>query len=159
MKDQKTSPEKQPKVSETQALKKEQETKTVMLPRATEKTEVEKLREELATLKSQMAKEPLSLDEKIKFFQEKQAKINQLAKLDTYAESLIKIGQEAQILTESDEFFTEKFAVRISKKTGYRDEFEDLVKVHNPVLVVEMLGYALERINSKRLKLQSEINA
>ncbi len=121
---------------------------------------ITRLKQENASLQAQLIQHPTSLEDKIKFFQEKKAKIDKLAKLDAYAQGLVKIGQEAQEASEADEFFSEKFSVRVSRKNhSYRDEFEDVLKIQNPVLVVEVLGYALERINSKRNQLQTEIEA
>lgn len=121
---------------------------------------ITRLKQENASLQAQLIQHPTSLEDKIKFFQEKKAKIDKLAKLDAYAQGLVKIGQEAQEASEADEFFSEKYSVRVSRKTNsYREEFEDVLKIQNPVLVVEVLGYALERINSKRNQLQTEIEA
>lgn len=121
---------------------------------------ITRLKQENASLQAQLIQHPTTLEDKIKFFQEKKAKIDKLAKLDAYAQGLLKIGQEAQEASEADEFFSEKYSVRVSRKNhSYRDEFEDVLKIQNPVLVVEVLGYALERINSKRNQLQTEIEA
>lgn len=121
---------------------------------------ITRLKKENATLQNKLQEQPQSLEDKIRFFQEKQAKISKLAKLDAYAEGLIRIGEEAQEATEQDEFFSEKFSVRVGRKTNsYREEFEDVLKIQNPVLVVEVLGYALERINAKRTQLKTEIEA
>jgi hypothetical protein len=121
---------------------------------------ITRLKQENASLQIRLQEHPQSLEDKIRFFQEKKAKIDKLAKLDAYAEGLLKIGQEAQEASEQDDFFSERFSVRISQKSNrYRDEFEDVLKIQNPVLVVEVLGYALERINSKRDKLKAEIEA
>lgn len=121
---------------------------------------ITRLKQENASLQAQLTQHPTSLEDKIRFFQEKKAKIDKLTKLDAYAEGLVKVGQEAQEASEADEFFSEKYSVRVSRKiNSYRDEYEDLLKIQNPVLVVEVLGYALERINSKRSQLKAEIEA
>lgn len=126
----------------------------------TGKNEVETLKAQVEELKAQLKAQPTNLEEKIKYFQEKQAKIKQLNLLDGFAQSLVEVGQQVQEEAEQDEFSTEKFAVRISKKANsYREEFEDILKIKNPVLVSEMLGYCLERINTKRDILRNAINA
>ena len=121
---------------------------------------------ENATLKAQLAEfqkkleaQPSSLEEKIRFYQEKQENIRKLSVLDGFVESLVEVGKEVQDESENDEFSTERFAVRISKKSNsYREDFDDIVKIKNPVLVAEMLGYIMERINTKRDLLKSAIN-
>lgn len=156
MKEQAQPAEGQPKATENQA----KESKTVSIQKATGKTELDLVREELARVKKQLEETPKSLEEKIKFYQEKQTKINKLAKLDAYAEGLVKVGQEAQEETETDEFFSERYSVRVSRKANkYNQEWADVLTIQNPVLVVEVLGYALERINSKRAQLKAEIEA
>lgn len=156
MKDEVKNTTGQPKVNATQA----KESKTVAMKQPPIKTELDLVKEELAQLKKQLADGPKSLEDKIKFYQEKQANISKLAKLDAFAESLIKIGEDAQESTEQDEFFSEKFAVRVSKRSNtYREDYDDILKIQNPVLVVEVLGYALERINAKRNQLRTLIEA
>lgn len=156
MKDTAKTPENQPKANATQA----KESKTVSINKAPEKTELDLVKAELAELKKQLAEGPKSLEEKIKFYQEKQANISKLAKLDAFAESLVKVGEDAQEESEADEFFSERFSVRVSKKTNkYDRDWADLLTIQNPVLVVEVLGYALERINSKRNHLKTLIEA
>ncbi|WP_439473841.1 hypothetical protein [Algoriphagus formosus] len=127
---------------------------------AIDSPEIQAMKKELEELRAKVKAEPLSLEEKINYFQEKQRKISQLAKLDGFAEALVTIGQDAQEASEQDEFFSEKFAVRVSKRSNsYREDYDDVLKIQNPVLVVEVLGYALERINAKRNKLKTEIEA
>ena len=156
MKDTAKTPANQPKAEATQA----KDLKTVSINRATEKTELDLVKAELAELKKQLAEGPKSLEEKIKFYQEKQVNISKLAKLDAFAESLVRVGQDAQEETETDEFFSERFSVRVSKKTNkYDRDWTDLLTIQNPVLVVEVLGYALERINTKRNQLKTLIEA
>ena len=121
---------------------------------------ITRLKQENESLKIQLKEQPLSLEDKIRFFQEKKAKIDKLAVLDSYAENLLKIGSEAQEASEEDEFFNEKFSVRVAKRSNnYNNNSDDILKISNPVLVVEVLGYALERINAKRTKLKAEIEA
>lgn len=156
MKDTTKTPANQPKAEATQA----KDSKTVSINKATEKTELDLVKAELAELKKQLEEGPKSLEEKIKFYQEKQVNISKLAKLDAFAESLVRVGQDAQEETETDEFFSERFSVRVSKKTNkYDRDWTDLLTIQNPVLVVEVLGYALERINTKRNQLKTLIEA
>lgn len=127
---------------------------------AMDSPEIQAMKKELEELREKVKAEPLSLEEKINYFQEKQRKISQLAKLDAIAESLVKIGEDAQEESENDEFFSEKFSVRVCKKPNrYDRDWTDILTIQNPVLVVEVLGYALERINTKRNKLKTEIEA
>ncbi len=117
------------------------------------------LKTQLAEFQKKLEEQPQTLEAKIKYFQEKQENIRKLNVLDGYVESLMEVGKDVQEESENDEFSTERFAVRISKKANsYREEFEDLVKIKNPVLVAELLGYIMERINTKRDILKTAIN-
>jgi flagellar biosynthesis chaperone FliJ len=156
MKEQAKPAQTQPNTNENQA----KESKTVSIQKAAPKSELDLVREELEMLKKQMEEGPKSLEDKIKFYQEKQVKINKLAKLDAYAEGLVRVGQEAQEESETDEFFSERYSVRVSRKPNkYDRDWTDVLTIQNPVLVVEILGYALERINQKREQLKNEIEA
>lgn len=156
MKEQAKPAQTQPSATENQA----KESKTISITKAAQPTELDLVRAELERLKKQLEEAPKSLEDKIKFYQEKQAKINKLAKLDAYAEGLVKVGQEAQEETEADEFFSERYSVKVSRKVNkYDRDWTDVLTIQNPVLVVEVLGYALERINQKRSQLKAEIEA
>lgn len=156
MKEQEKSAENQPKPTQNQTS----ELKAQRIQKLPEKTELDLVKEELARVKKQLEEAPKSLEDKILFYQQKQAKINKLAKLDVYAEGLVKVGQEAQEESETDEFFSEKYSVRVSKKVNkYDRDWADVLTIQNPVLVVEILGYALDRLNTKRGQLKEEIEA
>lgn len=159
MKDQKNGGENQPNTNTTQAKSNAPKAKTVAMAKPTEKTEVEKLREELKTLKSQLAEKPMSLEDKIKFFQAKQENISKLSRLDGFAELLIKIGEEVQDSMGENDFSSEKYMVSVTKKDYSHSNPMKVLEINNPVLVVEVLDYALERINTKRESLKTLIEA
>jgi SMC interacting uncharacterized protein involved in chromosome segregation len=136
---------------------KEQTKKTTTPP--TQKSEVEQLKAQIKKLETQLNQQPQSLEEKIKFFQEKQEMIKRLSILDKYADSLVKVGEELQKDHEEDEFLTDRYFLRISyKSTSYGSEQEAL-RIQNPKLIWEVLGFAIGKINEKRTELQILINA
>jgi flagellar biosynthesis chaperone FliJ len=154
-----SSPAEETKKVETPAENEGKEVKLQPLPPEVQEL-ITRLKQENASLQIKLQEQPQSLEDKIKFFQEKKTKIDKLAKLDAYALGLVKVGEEAQEETETDEFFSERYSVRVSKKTNkYDRDWTDILTIQNPVLVVEVLGYALERINAKRKQLQTEIEA
>lgn len=125
----------------------------------TEKNEVEQLKEQIKILESQLHQQPQSLEEKIKFFQQKQEMIKRLSLLDTYATGLLKIGEEMQKDTGDDDFLTERYFIKIIyKPTSYGSE-QEVLKIANPRLIAEVLGYSIGKINEKRTELQTLINA
>lgn len=136
---------------------KEQPKKAATPP--TEKNEVEQLKEQIKKLESQLHQQPQSLEEKIKFFQQKQEMIKRLSLLDTYATGLLKIGEEMQKDTGDDDFLTERYFLKITHRpTSYGSE-QEVLKIANPKLISEVLGYSIGKINEKRTELQTLINA
>jgi hypothetical protein len=136
--------------------KKETPVKAIAEP---QQNEVESLKKQIADLQIQLKSQPLSLEEKIKFYQAKQDNILKLNRLDGFADSLVTIGEEAQNSIGENEFSSEKFAVAITRKDYSYKEGSKILEINNPVLVVEVLGFALERINAKRATLRTLIEA
>ncbi|MBD3630522.1 hypothetical protein [Cyclobacterium sp.] len=136
---------------------KEQTKKTTTQP--TGKNEVEQLKAQIKKLETQLSQQPQSLEEKIKFFQEKQEMIKRLSLLDQYADSLLKVGEDIQKDQEEDEFLTERHFLKITyKPTSYGSE-QEVLKIQNPKLIGEVLNFAIGKINEKRNELQTLINA
>ncbi|WP_162343233.1 hypothetical protein [Cyclobacterium salsum] len=136
---------------------KEQTKKTTTQP--TGKNEVEQLKAQIKKLETQLSQQPQSLEEKIKFFQEKQEMIKRLNLLDNYADNLLKVGEEIQKDQEEDEFLTDRYFMKITyKPTTYGSE-QEVLKIQNIKLIGEVLGFAIGKINEKRNELQTLINA
>lgn len=136
---------------------KEQTKKTTTQP--TGKNEVEQLKAQIKKLETQLSQQPQSLEEKIKFFQEKQEMIKRLSLLDNYADNLLKVGEEIQKDQEDDEFLTDRYFMKITyKPTTYGSE-QEVLKIQNIKLIGEVLGFAIGKINEKRNELQTLINA
>lgn len=136
---------------------KEQTKKTTTQP--TGKNEVEQLKAQIKKLETQLSQQPQSLEEKIKFFQEKQEMIKRLSLLDNYADNLLKVGEEIQKDQEEDEFLTDRYFMKITyKPTTYGSE-QEVLKIQNIKLIGEVLGFAIGKINEKRNELQTLINA
>lgn len=136
---------------------KEQIKKTTTQP--TEKNEVAQLKAQIKKLETQLTQQPQSLEEKIKFFQEKQEMIKRLSLLDHYADNLLKVGEDIQKDQEEDEFLTERHFLKITHKaTSYGSE-QEVLKIQNPKLIGEVLNFAIGKINEKRNELQTLINA
>jgi hypothetical protein len=126
---------------------------------ATGKNEVEELKAQIKKLEGQLSQQPQSLEEKIKFFQEKQEMIKRLSLLDCHANELLKIGAEIQKEHGEDEFLSERYFMKITyKATNYGSE-QEVLKIQNPKLIAEVLGFAIGKLNEKRNELQTLINA
>jgi hypothetical protein len=119
--------------------------------------EIKALKEEIQALKKQLETTPQSLEDKIKYFQEKQEKIKHFEQLQKSADTIISIGQLVQEEADANEFFTENYNFVLSKKSGYNEK--ELLKIQNPVIIGEILDFALGKINLKKEKLTLEIEA
>lgn len=123
-----------------------------------EKSEIEQLREELKKLQEQVSRQPQSLDEKIQYFQNKKDLIKKLETLDGYTKTLETVTEEVTKAAGENGFFTEAFTLKVVRKVSYRDDVE-VLKVQNPTVINEVLGFALASINAKREDLKNLINA
>ncbi|MFY0628586.1 MAG: hypothetical protein JXR07_19975 [Reichenbachiella sp.] len=124
----------------------------------TPKNEVEVLKITIAKLEAEIKNQPKTLNEKIEFFKEKQEQMKKLAVLDLQVEGLNNYSEELKTEESENEFFTENFFFKISKKRNYSQE-DEILTIQNPVLINEMIGFALDKINVKRLELQTAIEA
>jgi hypothetical protein len=122
------------------------------------KTELETLKEEIKLLQNKLENQPQGLEERIKFFEAKQAHIKKLKTLDVFSDSIIKICEELEKEIQENGFFTENYFLKISKKQGYSNETE-LLKIQNPTVIGEVLNFALDKINLKRDEIKTLINA
>lgn len=123
-----------------------------------QKTEIEQLREELKNLRDQVSRQPQSLDEKIQYFQAKKDLIKKLETLDGYHNTLETVTEEVKKAAGENGFFSELFTLKVVRKISYRDDSE-VLKIQNPTVINEVLGFALASIEAKREELKNLINA
>ncbi len=124
----------------------------------TQAPEVEALKKQVEELQKVLKGQPKSFEDRIKFFEEKQAHIKRLQKLDAYKDFTVKMLETLQTETEKDNFFTENFTLKVVNGDGYRAE-KELLKIHHPVLIGEVLEFALAKLDNKREDLINLINA
>lgn len=127
--------------------------------RQAEAPEVQALKQRIAELeKALQSKEPQSLEERIAFLQRKNELIKRLEKMTSYAEVIAQTMEEILADEKEEQFISESFSVTITRKQGYSSE-KEILKMRQPQVIREVLGYCLGRINEKREELQTEINA
>jgi len=120
--------------------------------------DVQALRQEVEILRAQVAKAPQSLEDQINYFQKKQALVTRLHGLNASIANLIKYGEEIRKEAEEDIFSSEVYALRLSSKRGYSSE-DDIFKFRNPVVIMELLTFVLEKMKQKREAIEMEIAA
>lgn len=123
----------------------------------TPKNEVETLKAEIKLLQNKLSNQYENIEDKILFFEKKQALVNRLKTLDAFANSIILVSAELEKETEKNDFFTETYFLKILKKSGYSTETE-LLKIQNPIVIGEVLKFALDSINTKRNEIELLIN-
>ncbi len=120
---------------------------------------ITRLKQENASLQIKLQDKPQSLEDKIKFYQAKQENITKLTRLDGFAASLITLGEEVQNSMGENEFTSDKFSFQVIKKNYSHHDGNKILDINNPVLVAEVLDFALGKINVKRQQLQTLIEA
>jgi len=126
--------------------------------KAQEQAEVSALKKQVEELQKVLAGQPKSFEERIKFFEAKQAHIKKLQKLDTYRNSTLDLMEELKEVEQEDNFFSENFSLRVIQKQGYSSE-KDLLRIHHPALIREVMEFALSKLDNKREELKNLINA
>jgi hypothetical protein len=104
------------------------------------------------------ARQLFLMDEKIQYFQNKKDLIKKLETLDGYTKTIETVTEEVLKAAGENGFFTEAFTLKVVRKVSYRDDVE-VLKVQNPTVINEVLGFALASINAKREELKNLINA
>lgn len=120
---------------------------------------LEQLQQENEELKRKLSRIPERLEDKISFFEQKKGYINQLTKLEKSKLALETTHGDVMESMEEDEFFSETFSFRVSRKTGYSSHEEDVFKMNNPTIVGEVIDFVLDRITAKMGDLRKAIDA
>ncbi len=120
---------------------------------------ITRLKQENASLQIKLQEQPQSLEDKIKFYQAKQENISKLTRLDGFAKSILIIGEEVQNSMGENEFTSDKFSFQVIKRNYSSHDGNKVLDINNPVLVAEVLDFALGKINEKRNQLQTLIEA
>lgn len=148
----------QPKAVQGTDVASGEQTQTVLTIIPKQEISAEELKKENERLKKMLDRGPKTLEEKIQFFKEKEEFIKHLNNLSLKRDHLLRISDDVSAEIEEDEFVTDKFSISVTQKKGYSNE-EAVFKVHNPVLVAELLHYVLGKMSGKIEELQLSIEA
>lgn len=114
-----------------------------------------KLEEEIQQLRTRLAREPQTLEQKIEYFKVKQEKIKQLAKLEENSEQLFEHIEKLDNLTTEDDFKCDKYSLVVNSIGGYKESA--VFTMNNPIIIRDVIKYVLQRINDKIDVLKMEI--
>lgn len=146
-----------PKGARATTSEKNQEQPSLAAPETQTKDDSKELRAEIERLKQQIASGPTSIEEKIKYYQKKQEQIQRLQSLTESGEVIRTHVESINHEAEEDVFISEKYKLVLTSKSGYSSESE-LIKFKNPVIISELLSFVLDKIEGKRLQIETEIN-
>ena len=126
---------------------------------AQEKPEsVEELKTQVLELKKRLLAIPQNLDDRIKYFNEKKELIRRLSILNANIEALEEHAQKLKEIAQTNDFETDEYSLSVEGGSGsYRKATVFLLK--NPVIIGEVIGFMMNRIDAKRLELATQIEA
>ena len=126
---------------------------------AQEKPEsVEELKTQVLELQKRLLAIPQNLDDRIRYFNEKKELIRRLSILNANIEALEEHAQKLKEIAQTNDFETDEYSLSVEGGSGsYRKATVFLLK--NPVIIGEVIGFMMDRIDAKRLELATQIEA
>ena len=128
------------------------------IPAQEQPESVEALKTQVLELQKRLLSLPKNLDDRIKYFNEKKELIRRLTILNANIEALeihvTKLHEIAQI----NDFDTEDYSLTVEGGSGsYRKA--SIFQLKNPVIISEVIGFMMGRIDVKRLEIAAQIEA
>lgn len=153
--------EKQPNAVQGTAMGKteqstEQQTKGTLVILKPSEPSPEDLKTENERLKRIIERVPSNLEDRINYYNQKNDWINKLSRIEREERKLKTLLEEVGENIEEDEFLSDSFSFAILRKQQYGNN-EELLKIHNPVVVGDVLHLVLKRLQDKRDELQINI--
>jgi hypothetical protein len=123
------------------------------------KTEsVEELKTQVLELQKRLLSLPQNLDERIKYFNEKKELIRRLTILNANIEALELHVTKLHEIAAINDFETEDYSLTVEGGSGsYRKA--SVFTLKNPVIISEVIGFMMGRIDVKRLEIATQIEA
>lgn len=124
-----------------------------------EKTQsVEELKAQVQELQKRLLSLPQNLDDRIKYFNEKKELIRRLTILNTNIEALELHVTKLHEIVAINDFETEDYSLTVEGGSGsYRKT--SVFTLKNPVIISEVIGFMMGRIDVKRLEIAAQIEA
>lgn len=119
----------------------------------------EQLQKRIAELEKQLKqKQPQSVEDAIKFYQEKQRKINDLQTFEFHAETLKEAAEKLAHKVNAGEMDVKLYTLKMNVYNDYR-EGEKVFSVTNPVILEACVLEMLNKVNEKAAQLRKEIGS
>lgn len=132
------------------------QTTALVLVTETPEAKAKRLEKEISELKDRLKNVPQTLEQKIEFYQLKQQKIKQLAKLEESSSELFEHIEKLDKLTEENDFVCDKYKLSvIDSSNGYKET--SAFQMNNPMIIRDVVKFVLQRIDDKISVLKMEI--
>lgn len=119
---------------------------------------VEELKTQVLELQKRLLSLPQNLDDRIKYFNEKKELIRRLTILNANIEALESHVTKLHEIAEINDFETEDYSLTVEGGSGsYRKT--SVFTLKNPVIISEVIGFMMGRIDVKRLEIAAQIEA
>jgi len=118
---------------------------------------VEELQKKVDELTKRLSTIPEKLEDRIEYFNSKKELIRKLSRLQEKRATLEMHKDALNDLSLNDGFENEDYSLIIEGKDGYSKK--SLFELKNPVLIAEMIGFVLGRMDVKIAALEKEIAA
>ncbi len=122
-----------------------------------EKPSYEELLAKLEVLEKARLNKPANIQEVIDFYEQKKARINQLAVLKNHKESLINARASTQEAQRNSDFEGQTF--KLSFMTNSKYSSEPLFNISNLGIIEDCTEFLIKRIEVKVQQLEAEIKA
>lgn len=143
-------------VLEMETLDETPQTTALVVVTETPEAKAKRLEKEISELKDRLKNVPQTLEQKIEFYQLKQKKIKQLAKLEESSNELFEHIEKLDKLTEEDDFVCDKYKLSVmDSSNGYKEN--SAFHMNNPVIIRDVVKFVLQRIDDKISVLKMEI--
>lgn len=119
---------------------------------------VEELKKKVEELQNRLSVIPKTLDDRIRYFNEKKELIRRLSVLTANIEALETHQQKLHEIAAVNDFENEDYFLTVEGGTGsYRKA--NVFTLKNPVIISEVIAFMMGRIDVKRLELSAQIEA
>lgn len=127
-------------------------------PAAKLEKENAELKKQLEALKKKFNSIPAGLEEKIRYFEQKQKNIKRLENLKASAMRLNDYLGEIAEVAAADAYINDTYFLTLQRKKGYSST-EDIFRFANPVIVGEVVEFTLKMIKNKEQELIKTIES
>ena len=119
---------------------------------------VDELQKRINELEKKLLSTPQTLEDKIKYLQTKQQLVKKLNLLNMYRDNINEFIQAINEEVETDILTNENFYVEFYAKDNESHRTREILKIQNPIVVLELFKFASDKISEQITNTAKEIN-